>query len=226
MLLEKLDPEHMYYIIGLFQGDAHHSESSRNRGKIQLEIAYRDIELVYKLEKILSPLINVSISERTRFVRFKTGQSYTHTSVTLCLFALLFRQEMKPFLPVGSKCRTITPPCSVEESNARHYLRGLVDADGSVGITAKNIPYMSICVTSDEIKEFITESMSNVLGINKHINRNTRDNIYNIMLTNEKAQKYCEWLYSNSSLYLERKYQKHLEVLSWVRPNSTPIRKR
>ena len=85
-MLNQLSQEEKYYIIGLFQGDASHSENTRNRGKVQLEISLKDADLVHKLESILSKIVKVYVSSRERSVIFKTGQQYLHTSIILSIY--------------------------------------------------------------------------------------------------------------------------------------------
>ena len=57
--------------------------------------------------------------------------------------------------------------------------------------------------------------------ITKEISRNKRDNVYNIMVSNEEAQNLCRYLYGESTLYLDRKYNKALEILDWRRPEGS-----
>ena len=40
------------------------------------------------------------------------------------------------------------------------------------------------------------------------------------MLNKEDAQKLCDYLYTDASLYLNRKYEKAMEVLKWIRPDN------
>ena len=77
-----------------------------------------------------------------------------------------------------------------------------------------------MCAKSENIKQFICTHMFDTLGIEKKINRNKRDDIYNIMLTKELSQQYSEILYKDSTIYLDRKYKKYLEVQNWERPSS------
>ncbi|MGW3505667.1 hypothetical protein ACWDMY_34110 [Streptomyces globisporus] len=49
-------------------------------------------------------------------------------------------------LPYGRKSRKITPP-RVEFSR-RDYLRGVIDADGSVGHTGQGLPFVSLTTAS------------------------------------------------------------------------------
>lgn len=210
-MLELLTPEQKSYLIGFLQGDGHHSESTRNRGKISIEISDRDIDILDKLEEILSNYIKVSRSHRTR----KTNFSEYASLCTLTLFDWAFRVEIREFVPVGKKSEIIKPPTA--EYNDKHYIRGLIDADGSLGFKKTGEPFLSLVTSSESIKEYIVDSIKNVVGADKRNNRNKRDNVYNIVLLSEDAVEYTKWLYEDASIYLNRKYNNYLEMGCWVR---------
>ena len=68
----------------------------------------------------------------------------------------------------------------------------------------------------DKSKEF---------GIIKICNKNKRDDCYNITVKNEDAITLGNFLYGDSHLYLDRKYQKYQENLSWKRTKNKITRK-
>ena len=104
-----------------------------------------------------------------------------------------------------------------------HYIRGLTDADGSIGMTSNNRPFWSLCTSAEGIKEFVIRHIKKVIGVEKRLNRTKRDNNYNIMLCDEDALFYTKLLYFSATLYLDRKYNKYLEIQNWTR--NTPKRK-
>lgn len=210
-MLELLTPEQKSYLIGFLQGDGHHSESTRNRGKISIEISDRDIDILDKLEEILSSYIKVSRSHRTR----KTNFSECASLCSLTLFDWAFRIEIKEFVPVGKKSEIIKPPNT--EYNDKHYIRGLIDADGSLGFKKTGEPFLSLVTSSESIKEYIVDSIKKVIGVEKRLNRNKRDNVYNIGVGNEDAMLYSEWLYEDATIFLNRKRDKYKEIQKWVR---------
>ena len=64
-------------------------------------------------------------------------------------------------------------------------------------------------------------------GIEKDVHRNKRDGVYNIVVSNEDALNVIHYLYDDSTLYLDRKYQKALETYQWIRTiPKAPPRKR
>lgn len=209
-MITNIPLEEISYILGFLQGDGHHAEYSRNRGKVSIEISAKDVNILDKIDNVLSKEYTVTRTDRTRDTNFKKDYS----AVSLNVFDGGFRDAIKPYVPVGKKSANIEP---IRWASERDYLRGLYDSDGSIGITSDNKPFISLCTSSDSIKDFLISVIFNVTGAIKGINRNARDGAYNIMLLSEDAQVFSKFIYDGSSIYLDRKFDKYLEVQSWVR---------
>ena len=59
--------------------------------------------------------------------------------------------------------------------------------------------------------------MKEIVGIEKRLNRNKRDNVYNIVLYAEDAIKFAKYTYDKATIYLNRKYLKFNKILQWER---------
>ena len=210
-MLNKLSKENLAYMIGLLQGDGHLSEDSRNRGKLRYEISVKDADIVEKLEWLLQSYVHTKISTRTRATNF----SPSSTTVTLNVYDLMFRQQLAQYVPVGKKSATITP---FTKLSASHYIRGLTDADGSIGLTAEYRCFWSLCTSSDAVAQYLFQAIEKVVGVKKQVKRNKRDNVYNIILFDEDAQTFLSYIYTDAKLYIERKYDAYLKVMKWTRP--------
>lgn len=184
------------YLMGLLQTDGSLSEDTRNRGKISLEISLRDEDIIHKLIKIIP--CKTSISYRTRDTNFKKG----YKSVCLTLHDWAFREELKRLgLPAGQKHEHIAPPtCPYIELD---YIRGLFDGDGSLGLIASGIPFISLTTKSDHIKTYILDLYKKKFNIIKKLQRNARDNIYDIVLKHEDAQVFAKELYYEKCLCID-----------------------
>lgn len=209
-------PEHAYFF-GLLQADGHHQVSTRNRGKISLELSQRDEEILFRVAELLP--VNYSITTRTRNTNFK--QEYT--TVCLSIYDLQFRMAILELgLPIGKKDMCIALPfVSYSEID---YWRGYIDGNGSLGITSKGFPYISLVIKSEVQKEAYLDFLFRHIGCKKKVNRNKRDQIYNISLYKEDAQKLISLLYYDNSLALKRKAASAHEALKWVRPENMPRR--
>ncbi|MEV6672786.1 LAGLIDADG family homing endonuclease [Streptomyces sp. NPDC051162] len=110
----------------------------------------------------------------------------------------------------------ITPP-RVPFSR-RDYLRGVIDADGSVGFTAQGLPFVSLATTSTAIATYLCRYTRQTLGIARLTSRNARDHAYNVLYMREAGVTLAAHLYYPGSLALERKGSAAAEVSAWVRP--------
>jgi len=208
-------PKHSYFF-GFAQIDGSLSSPKKfpNKGKFQIEVNTKDLHIL-KSFKNLFPSIYSSIRKRVRDTNFKNN----HTSYTLTICNIKFRNEINKLgVPYGKKSEKITPP--VIYFCERDYIRGLIDGDGSVGITRKGYPFISISVKSEALKNYLCEVIEKITGEKKRLMRNKRDNTYNIMVNRERAQQFIRYLYYPNCLALKRKFKKVKEALKWKRSKS------
>lgn len=209
------------YIYGLLLADGNiylsHDDKrpNDNRGRVSLELNERDKDIILKLFQLVP---NSRIRERTRDTNFKknyTTCSFVNSRLEFrtWLFECGFPKENKTFDAAPPKVNYVE----------KDFWRGFIDGDGSIGITAKNIPFVSLVTDSECIKDAYLDYLYRNYGLKKVSNRNKRDNAFNILITNEDAVQMAKDLYLDSDLYLDRKYQKAVELQSWVR--TVPKRK-
>lgn len=212
-MLSNISSEYLSYIVGFLQGDGSHSEQTRNRGKISVELSSKDIVLLDSFEGILNEIVTVHRSGRERDTNFKDN----HKSCILTIHDFNLRKQLLPYIPVGKKSLKIEPPVDLPNFNKVAYLRGLTDADGSLGITAEDKPFWSLCTSSEAIKEFVLQDIKKELNFEKRIERNKRDSVYNISMFNEDAVIYTKLLYNDSGIHLDRKFEEYKKVQMWIR---------
>ncbi|MGW4869162.1 LAGLIDADG family homing endonuclease [Streptomyces chartreusis] len=203
-------PEYAY-MFGFLQADGHLQRGVGQKGKLSVEINARDVELLRKFQK-LTPYYT-SITERTRSTNFARA----HNSAAWTLCSLKARTRLNELgLPYGRKSRTITPPNG--EFSRHDYLRGVIDADGSVGYTSRGLPFVSLTTASTAIAEYLSCYAKEVTGAQRTTKRNTRDGIYNVLYTMEPAQDLALDLYYPGCLSLERKFAAADSLADWTRP--------
>ncbi|MFE2551682.1 hypothetical protein ACFXGI_24475 [Streptomyces sp. NPDC059355] len=208
--MDLTDPRYAY-MFGFLQADGHLSEQSRRRGRLTVEISVRDIHILHEFQR-LTPYAS-SVSERVRGTNF----SSQHHSATWALCALEARTTLNELgLPYGRKSATIMPPHL--EFSRRDYLRGVIDADGSVGFTGQGFPFVSLTTASTAIGAFLCDYAREITGAERRIKRNARDDIYNIVYTKEAAMHLAEHLYYPGCLALLRKQTAADSLTSWQRP--------
>ena len=204
-------PDHAY-MFGFLQCDGHLSQNTRNRGKLSVELSAVDRSLLERFRDLVP--FPSSITTRTR----RTNFSEQHTSVVWTVCYLEFRRELIALgLPVGKKSQVVHPP-SVEFSIV-DYLRGLVDADGSVGLTSTGIPFVGFTTISDALKDFFLRSCPPGGRQRRVVSRNKRDDAFNVMVMREAAVELATTLYYEACLALPRKAEAAHRVQSWRRPS-------
>lgn len=155
------------YIYGLLITDGSLYLSTRNRGRVTLEVNEKDKDIV---EKLYNEIPNSKIKERTRNTNFKNEYS------TKIFFnsRLEFREKLiSQGFPVKDKTLVASIPSI--NFNKYHFWRGVIDGDGSLGITSNNIPFISLVTKSENLKNEYLNFLFTELGVIKNINRNKRD---------------------------------------------------
>jgi hypothetical protein len=203
-------PEYAY-MFGFLQADGHLQQGVGRKGKLSVELAARDTDILREFQK-LTPYSS-SITERTRSTNFTA----THTSTTWTLCSLEARTTLNDLgLPYGRKSKTIAPPRV--DFSGRDYIRGVIDADGSVGYTNKGLPFVSLTTASTAIGHYLCDYAQEVTGVQRTIKRNARDGIYNVLYAMEAGQRLAADLYYPGCLSLARKRAAADSLAAWVRP--------
>jgi len=204
------------YLIGLFQTDGSLYETTRNRGKFQIELNFKDSDIIYKISDLIK--YNYKITTRERITNFGAIKS-----IILTVHNIEFRHLLNYWgIPAGKKSETIAPPLHLQDLSIIDYVRGLYDGDGSIGLTKKNIPFISLTTKSEDIKNFIIKFISDTTETcTKTITKNKRDGIYNITILNENARLLSNLLYYEKCLCINRKFEKVEQIKEWTRPIGT-----
>lgn len=204
------------YFFGFAQADGHLEDGAGNKGRFRIEISAEDKCILEAFAKIIPAY--TSITERTRDTNFKKASRLA----ALAAYDLAFRDRLKSLgFPAGRKSNIVSMPAEAIEKD---YLRGFVDADGSVGLTRASIPFISLCTSSEYIKDSFLAYTNKLTGRIRRPGRNKRDNIYNICVFLEDAQLLIKDLYYEGALALPRKAASARSALAWSREPGTTRR--
>jgi hypothetical protein len=186
------------YVFGFMQADGHHHRGIGRKGSISVEIKASDVDVLRAMQHVLP--WKTTVRFRTRSTNFAAVAE----SATLALFGIEGRMRLLDLgLPVGRKSGVIAPPA--EPFSHRDYMRGLIDADGSVGFTAQGLPFVSIVTASSAIAEFTCAEFLRVAGATRTARRNVRDYVFNLMVVSDPAAEFARWLYQDASIAIPRK---------------------
>lgn len=208
--------EEKSYIYGLLitDGTLHLKNQETYTGQMFLEINKKDEDIIDKLCNI------VPYSTKTERIRNTNFKEQYH-SVKFSISRQNFIKELIEFgFPVKEKTLNAKPPILAYDQNA--FWRGVIDGDGSIGIrhrsnSNKLEPYLSLVTKSEVLKEEFCKYAQSITGKEYNPKRNKRDNIYNIGIGGKMCCKILREIYKNATIYLDRKYNKHLECLEWDR---------
>lgn len=211
-----LDDPDMQYFVGLLQTDGHHAGNPDGKGRVSLELSGRDSLILRQLSDRLP--VHTKIIERTRASNF----SESHASCILHIYSMTFRRFLADSgVPAGKKSSIVKPPA--ECVNSADYWRGVIDGDGSVGWTARGIPFISLVSASEPLAVAYSDFIRHVTGKQRKPGRNSRDNVFNVMVTNITAATLARAMYlegRGSALSIERKRLSAAELSAWVPPHS------
>lgn len=102
-----------------------------------------------------------------------------------------------------------------DKALVKHFIRGYVDGDGCIGIY-NNRPFLSILGTYNFLNGVLEWlKVHGGLVTNTKVNKCTskgKENIFQLNFSNRKAKSALLYLYENSNVYLERKYNKYLKI--------------
>lgn len=200
-----IDTEEKAYWLGFLYADGCVSSS---RNEIEISLQGLDIYHLYKF-KLFTNSKNKPILYLEKPFR--------------CRFSLSSNKIKERLIQLGctpQKSLTLKfPDESIfkDKSLIRHFIRGYFDGDGCLSYTYTN-PRISDKITIScsfiGTRDFLEKLNKIFIELGCHGNfyhdRRHSENIWNLDFSKNNSVMLCNYLYDNSSIYLERKYQKYI----------------
>lgn len=206
-LLNELDA----YAFGFILTDGTMSIDKQNRGRISIELKKSDVDVLNKISRLFQ---KCSITYRLR----NTNYIKNYESAILRVNSLTYVKELNKLgIPIGKKSEIINIPNS--EFSKKDFLRGIIDGDGSLGFLKNGDPFISFVTASESLKEFLIDFLfdEKIINYKKINNRNKRDGLFNICLRKKDAQNFVNFLYKDSTIYMNRKKEIADKISLWKR---------
>ena len=208
-------PEHSYFM-GLLHADGHMSQRNGQSGHLTISLMVSDTGVLEKCAELFQGVYS-SVNTYTQSTTF--SDSYTYSTLSICNKE--FRDELNiAGMPYGKKSGKISRPKDAIEID---YFRGLIDGDGSLGLTARGFPFVSLVTISEPSATEYIEFLCSITGKHKTTSRNKRDRAFNIAVYKEDAQALVDTLYYDGCLCIQRKLDSARRVLEWERPESMAV---
>lgn len=212
---ENIDNEQKAYILGLLYADGYVGDEHFNN----IVLGLNDREILEQIAKLLDFTGTIRKSKKGGFKNSKEGYVLNFSSQIMA-------DSLRNIGLYPNKSLTLNNIPDIPESLLRHFIRGYFDGDGSIilskhssyhkvsGVT-KKYEYPSYTFMILGTKEFI-EKIVIIMNLSHYIITNTKTEEIKCLRVTAKcdAQYLFNYLYHNSTIYLERKYSKWLKVLS------------
>lgn len=207
----KIDTEEKAYWLGFLMADGYISKNN-NSYKVGLILSTCDYIHLEKLNKSLESNHPVKTYEATK-------NSYSKNSYSRIIYysEIMFNDLLKYNL-VEHKTNVLIPPdISLLGNYISDFIRGYFDGNGSITHTntKQNNNYAFKLVSTKEFLDFVNNYIKEKLGFsaNKYYKRKDYQEVMSLEFGgNLKTQKILDLLYKDAIIYLDRKYQRYLDL--------------
>lgn len=204
-------PEKAYFL-GILYADGNNCQN-----KIRLVLTDSDKSLLEKLSNLIyiehRPLIIQK--GRTNSVNGKPHQ--TKNSYVLSISNKNIQINLEKYGVIKNKTNKITFPFFLPQDLLSHFLRGYIDGDGSVCFKKDGQSSVSF-VGTEQFCQSTKNLIKSILDIDSTVCHAKKDSKMKqfILHGNIVCKKFLDWLYSNQTICLQRKYNKYLEILEKI----------
>ncbi len=204
---ETIDTEEKAYWLGFIMADGCITSNIKNGPPNRLEINLKDSDESH-LKKFITSIKGTQ-KVLIRKIHDKRG-FYTQRATVRINSVKISRDLIKLGVVQNKTGKEFIP--NIDDRLLWHFVRGFFDGDGSITKT-KNTTF-KICSSSEKIINQLSQffKKNNIhIGIQKYTNYT---NPFFIIETNKKKsiKQIFEKMYSQSKIYLERKYEKFLSI--------------
>lgn len=108
--------------------------------------------------------------------------------------------------------KSLTAKVPEQLKNNKHFWRGVIDGDGSVRFHKTGYPIINLCGTVDVVGSFMNFTGKIIKIYQPDLNKNFGQIGYGAT----SAKTICEYLYGDSKIYLNRKYENYKRICLWT----------
>lgn len=194
---DELTSEALYWI-GFLYADGHIRKQG-SEYSIEVEIELKDANHLSKLSKFLGSK--------------KEPKQYSNNSVTIKYYSNIIQNRLRQLGLNNDKSYTAKPHELLKDS--KDFWRGVIDGDGGLyhHLSGKDTttPHIFLCGTLETIFDFIIFCNKQLNIKDKYPTQCKGVNHYRVSYYGQDAKNIATYLYKDSSIYLERKYQTYTQ---------------
>ena len=209
---DNIDTEEKAYWLGFLIADGWISKNEKsNAGVVGIELQYSDNDHLKKFNKSISG--NYKITDRWKSCSLSKDKGKKYHTCVIRIFSLTMYNTLVKLGFSNEKSYDYSMP-KLPHDLTRHYIRGYFDGDGTLCYTNKtfkvNFTTASFLLCRDLLSVLHNEDID--IKYRTYINdfgttmyRPEVDSLNNKL-------KFLDWIYVDSSVYLDRKYKKYLKI--------------
>lgn len=202
-----IDTEQKAYWLGFVYADGCvYKGSSCNSYRLQINLKHADKYHLESFQKAIGS--NYKIQDKN--VNGSMSSLLKINSTKMCI-------DLMSLGVLPRKSLTLKPPERLKKQLVRHFIRGYFDGDGSIKKTGREKVKYSISFVGTH--DFLEWTKKELIESNIHVDTRVSKlrNIWALEYQKmELAEKTFHYLYNDSSIHLERKYNRFLTHLSIV----------
>lgn len=203
-IFDEIDTEEKAYWLGFIFADGYLNssplfEKKKDDFTIELSLSLKDLDHLNKFKEF----IKYSKEIKTDDYRCRFYVSNKHLWTTLASYGCTPLKSLILSFPNENIFKT--------KDLIRHFIRGYFDGDGWITYTSKDHQNMSCGILGT--LGFLTCVKNYVNSDNKleHNHNNEEESTMKLLLSGSSGLRFLHYLYKDSNIYLERKYDKYLE---------------
>lgn len=201
-IFSKIDTEEKAYWLGFLYADGSVHKTKRGYYQFELGLKESDKNHIEKFKKFISSKHIIKYREKTKSVRLSFADS-------------IFCNDLIKLGCTPKKSLTLSFPTTEQlpKEFIRHFIRGYVDGDGSFGLYKTKNTYnciFSLLGTKSFLEDLL--KVSNIPFIKFY--QDSRHSIItkSISYSGNFCYQILEYLYNDSSIFLDRKYEIFLNI--------------
>jgi hypothetical protein len=197
---QNIDTEEKAYFLGFMYGDGN---VHQNKVMIKICLHNQDIDILHKFNKIIFKNSNcVTVGEKYSYL--------TISSKEMCYD--LINHGCMP-----NKTFLIRLP-NLDKSLMSHFMRGYADADGCISYSELHNRWRATITSNIEFTQQCANYIENNLQIKRtvYVDSKNKKTAQLEIFSKEHLLKYLSFLYKDSTIYLDRKYNLYLKYMQTI----------
>ena len=207
-----IDTEEKAYWLGFLTADGWISKNEEaNAGVVGVELQYGDIKHLKKFNKSIQG--NYQITDRWRTCSISTNKEKKNHLCVLRIFSLTMYDSLVRLGFTNNKSFDCFIPV-IPQNLTRHFIRGYFDGNGCFSFS-KRFLGVSFVTASEKLKNELVNCLKQENIEIKEYNHITEygTTVYRPTINRIKDKIiFLDWIYGDCNIYLDRKYQKYLQV--------------